>query len=36
MCSRVRIGGVDRVEEVAMASSGNHWKFGGFIREPKQ
>lgn len=32
----VYIGGVDRLEKVQMKKVGNDWKFGGFIREPKQ
>ena len=32
----VYIGGVDRLEKVRMNKVGNDWKFGGFIREPKQ
>ncbi len=35
MTMSVQIGGVDRVEKVAMKRVGNDWKFGGFIREPK-
>jgi hypothetical protein len=32
----VYIEGVDRTEKVSMKRVGNDWKFGGFIREPKQ
>lgn len=32
----VYIEGVDRAEKVSMKRVGNDWKFGGFIREPKQ
>jgi cytoskeletal protein RodZ len=32
----VQIGGVDRVEKVSLKRIGDDWKFGGFIREPKQ
>jgi hypothetical protein len=32
----VQIDGVDRTERVNMQRVGNEWKFGGFIREPKQ
>ena len=32
----VYIDGVDRTEKVSMKRVGNDWKFGGFIREPKQ
>jgi hypothetical protein len=32
----VQIDGVDRTERVNMQRIGNDWKFGGFIRDPKQ
>ena len=32
----VYIDGVDRLEKVSMKKIGDDWKFGGFIREPKQ